>query len=755
VLILAVAIFLSATNLFAADKNPVLLLTIAAAVGVVAGLSATWHSLSAAHDTGAAWSVDRSTVGCFLNACLAAALGLVAWAYSRRSKTQGSDVTANIISSSAVRSSPRLEWFVQQVTPIIGFLVDIQAVRRLGQLAIVVIPLGIIFSYSRDAWLALTGGLVALTLPATLRFRAHAWARLLLPAAVILMVLVAWLGRAELIGGDYPQTAENPAGDSRLDHWRDGLRAAAGSPFLGNGFGTYGYVYPVYEQDTDERRRVHADNQYVEALAEGGLVGLGLLVTAIALLGLAASRLLREPPESTGYVCGLAGLFLVTTQAIHGFLDSGPAFPATLFLAAGIAGVVAGRAARVALRQDASRSHWFQRFRSLVLSLPQTHVLGGVLGAFLIAGMIWAIAVVQGNAAVQTALRAVPVPTRDKPLSADLLDARLADFAQRTRPAPGNIEVQRRLADLWIQRYRLRTLSANASADQPADEIWESTSLQHLHRQAAQPTTTDNHDELSQPNPADVPVDLANAARHLLLAQAACPLAAEVSLRLAELEPVVAPRTVAGAAAGADQSLPGVWRAGTARQLAGADARLLAECGTVELQAGQFDPALVCWQRSIALDPRQFPDVLRQAVAVPEMAEKLESLLPDSPEMLVEAARNLAAKGMSPAICTRLLNQAETLLPTANLAKQDQYHLLGRILALQGKPTEAIENYSLAVELQPDDTQCRFELAMLLQAAGNVDKAREHVAACLRLDPDNKEFETALTNLIRQQGTNR
>ena len=61
----------------------------------------------------------------------------------------------------------------------------------------------------------------------------------------------------------------------RLDTWRDSLRLAASSPVLGHGLGAFHDAYPRFKRGHGIVRVEHAENDYLETLAETGAPGLG------------------------------------------------------------------------------------------------------------------------------------------------------------------------------------------------------------------------------------------------------------------------------------------------------------------------------------------------------------------------------------------------------------------------------------------------------------------------------------------------
>ena len=103
--------------------------------------------------------------------------------------------------------------------------------------------------------------------------------------------------------------------DGRLDQWEVALDAAAEEPLHGTGAGTFA---TLWRQERDRPVVRHdAHSLYVETVAELGLVGLGLLLTAIVALLLGVARRVRSTDRALFAVV----LSLGAMWALHAGLD--------------------------------------------------------------------------------------------------------------------------------------------------------------------------------------------------------------------------------------------------------------------------------------------------------------------------------------------------------------------------------------------------------------------------------------------------
>jgi O-antigen ligase len=128
----------------------------------------------------------------------------------------------------------------------------------------------------------------------------------------------------------------------RLDTWRDTLRMSLASPVVGQGLGAFHDAYPRYKRDHGSIRVEHAENDYLETLAETGVVGLALaLAGAVSLFSAAvretgAHRVVRS--IGTGATAGLVAL------AVHSAVDFNLRIPSNAALAALLAAAALGPA---------------------------------------------------------------------------------------------------------------------------------------------------------------------------------------------------------------------------------------------------------------------------------------------------------------------------------------------------------------------------------------------------------------------------
>jgi O-antigen ligase len=209
----------------------------------------------------------------------------------------------------------------------------------LALVAALAMALAVLASLSRGGAIALASGAAAL---AVLRVR-RADARGL-PLA---LGLVGALGLAlvALVPPAAQERLRSLSGSSfRLETWRDAGRLVASSPAFGQGLGAFHDAYPRFKRSQGDVRVEHAENDYLETLAETGASGLGLALAGLLLLLRAAGRGLRSNLGRVVRGVGAGALAALVAVAVHSAVDFNLRIPSNAALAALAAAAAAGSA---------------------------------------------------------------------------------------------------------------------------------------------------------------------------------------------------------------------------------------------------------------------------------------------------------------------------------------------------------------------------------------------------------------------------
>lgn len=147
------------------------------------------------------------------------------------------------------------------------------------------------------------------------------WSAGLVPASVRLRVtntVNEFVGFGDMRG--VPISDENFAIVERLAHWQAAYDMASDHSLLGVGLGNYEAAYARYGLPSWPRALGHAHNDYLNLLAETGVVGLTCYLAAWGMIGWLTLRALRQSNLIlNGMVLGLAGTW--THLAVHSLFD--------------------------------------------------------------------------------------------------------------------------------------------------------------------------------------------------------------------------------------------------------------------------------------------------------------------------------------------------------------------------------------------------------------------------------------------------
>lgn len=180
------------------------------------------------------------------------------------------------------------------------------------------LPMGALFlSASRGGIVGF--GVEAVLLATFAVLRPAGRTRLIAMTAVLALLvggLLVWLDAGSFLQRFTQFGANEVTHDRRLIMAKDTWRVFLAHPWLGTGLGTLVAVYPAYETYHDGKVVDHAHNDYVELLAETGVIG-GLfalvflvLLFRIALLQLGRERLPFSIAARLGALVGCAGILV-------------------------------------------------------------------------------------------------------------------------------------------------------------------------------------------------------------------------------------------------------------------------------------------------------------------------------------------------------------------------------------------------------------------------------------------------------------
>jgi O-antigen ligase len=226
--------------------------------------------------------------------------------------------------------------FVELIVPLALVPLVLGRVRR-ERWAVVsffaVVPLGALFlSASRGGMVSF--GIELAVLALVMIQRRTAGKHLLAGAAVLLLAvfMVTWLGVGQILQRfSSLQSLETTVG-KRASMRRDTWQIFMTHPLAGAGLGTLQVIYPPYETLYDGKIVNHAHNDYLEALAETGLLG-GLCCAWFLGVLLSQSLMrLRQLNHSFAGALQFSGLVACSGFLVHGLVDFNLHIPSNFLL---------------------------------------------------------------------------------------------------------------------------------------------------------------------------------------------------------------------------------------------------------------------------------------------------------------------------------------------------------------------------------------------------------------------------------------
>lgn len=212
----------------------------------------------------------------------------------------------------------------------------VQEKERLAAGAGAAIMVGTVFlSGSRGGMIAV---LVELIVFAVIVFRKKKGVRIAIGAiafAVVLASLLAWLGGKELttrVSSISSEAHSEISGGVRLSIDRDGLKMFRRKPILGWGLGAFPVVYPQFRSFYTNFFVNEAHNDYLQLLAEMGLLGFGLMIWFVILVYRRALRKIKNWNSDVSCATTLACTLGFTGILVHSFFDFNLQIPANAAL---------------------------------------------------------------------------------------------------------------------------------------------------------------------------------------------------------------------------------------------------------------------------------------------------------------------------------------------------------------------------------------------------------------------------------------
>jgi tetratricopeptide (TPR) repeat protein len=616
------------------------------------------------------------------------------------------------------------------------------------------------------------GGLVSLlaTLSVFLAFgflrsrRLSVWTAGLV-SLVLALGMLAWLGLARVHDRLATVWEGKAFRESRLPIWSRLWPLAVEFPVWGTGYGTIPYVEPLHRYDlaTGDEICGHAENEYLEALVEGGTVRLALGLLAIGLVYRCGVRAVARPGirGQVGLVFG--ALFAFTTLVIHSLVDFGLHIPAIALLAtvlcahlcaladargpAPSAGApkAAGRGMSPAggagsppdpARTDEGRSRPYRRRVGLAPAAGAALAvcLGAVLG-----GEGWQACRVHWLRHNPSRLNPTPAPVSE--------EQRLESLQEAARLAQESASLQVEIALIYFDRYwdgwKVERIARFVNLLQAVEAFGlvpaPGSPAGICHTLSLSGTVVNPRQRPPGPGEEEQRVrrHLVPALKHFLRARALCPVLPEPHRYLA--------RSVEQLGR-ADTRLAYLERL---RFLTPRDGGVWYACGD-EALGKEPERTWGYWRHTLEMSDKYLPLILARAREVLSPGEVIDKVIPERPRLLLAAALQLYP---DPEAAARrpYLERALSLLdrqPTPPDA--EDLYLRARLQALLGDPEAARQTYETLLTRSPQDADRRYEFAKFLRGQKQLTEARRELSTVLRQRPEHGAARQLLEEVNRE-----
>jgi O-antigen ligase len=199
---------------------------------------------------------------------------------------------------------------------------------------------GLIFSYTRAAWLSLAG---ALGLFLIIRLKVPLWS---LAAGALVLGGLYWMNIEQITIalernreessddlGEHVRSISNISSDAsnleRINRWNSAMRMFLERPVFGWGPGTYMFQYAPFQASEDRTiistnfgEGGNAHSEYLGPLSEQGLPGLGLMIALVLVSLVVGIRLHRRMPPGHDRQLVMVVLLGLVTYYLHGALNN-------------------------------------------------------------------------------------------------------------------------------------------------------------------------------------------------------------------------------------------------------------------------------------------------------------------------------------------------------------------------------------------------------------------------------------------------
>ena len=177
--------------------------------------------------------------------------------------------------------------------------------------------------------------------------------------------------------------------------------------------------------------------------------------------------------------------------------------------------------------------------------------------------------------------------------------------------------------------------------------------------------------------------------------------------------------------------------------------------GELELQAGDFETAAGHFERALAFDDQHKSSLFGLATAYNRMGRADDAVAGYRRLLSIAGQDSKATLGIADIEVKRgRLEEARRVLRDAAQpgAPALLFNRLGEVMALEGQPAEARRWFEEAIASNPDLSQPRFNLAVLVEESGDLVMARQYYEEAIERSPKHYQAQFNLARLKGRMG---
>ncbi len=690
------------------------------AIGICEDISsAKWQLLDIEKPTAFASYVSRNSAAIFLNIGIAAGLGAIGFK---------EDKSNRISSDPGYRyTSPSI------VSKITHFLEDVAAEVSSAKLALaaamVLMFVGVLVTLSRGGMISSVAAFMAIAAVAVIRIRRFEGALLTGTILLAAAALVVWLEQLDPISNRIETVTEGDAvtTDLRWVVWRFAQKAFSVMWLTGGGLGNFHYSYLPFQDQAVDIWFYHAESFYWQSAVDLGILGGFAIALIIFLIIRTIDKLLKQTENRTSLAIATATIFLLTSTALHSFVDFSLFLPGIYLPFCLILGIAfANSELQIAKRRRKSkRRSRLERARDNNQTNEGTNNYSYILPLAIAVGLV-----------------AIGTYFNQPRTAADQLQAELNDWSFEQEQAETKLEGiiargERELAKFpndghlnivmgraytgrfrWLQ-YRLApTGKAAWDATTPIfsrDSYFRRSKTENLNIQTL----------LSDPEQSEA-LTKAYACWHK--AHQMLPLDWRPHLALAELDFVQF-----------DQERT-AFHLNALQSLAFNRAKLLTNAGIIALIYPGKESAFPLFKRAMESKPTELNSIFN--IALMQYGQDIvnQPFLPQHAPSLLQLVKRYETPTADPVIVEGLWKSISQAIPNLPDSDRQKALIAAEVARRQGDLKGEVDQLRLAVVANPLNAEIRFSYAQALFRAKQYVQAREQINTCLRQQPDKQEF---------------